>query len=89
MWEERDWTDLPTHLRELQDKANAYLGYILSGQLSANPVYANRPVEIELYCQHPPPVGLHPLLQGLRKHLSQHDIRFCVYLGFTRSHPLV
>ena len=48
-----DWTDEKGHLRALQDKLNAYLSFVRTGELNvAYPDAVGRPVRIDILGRH-------------------------------------
>lgn len=49
MFETRPWTDEDWQLMQLQEKLNAYLSFILDGEMTeAFPQYLGKPIEIQL-----------------------------------------
>ena len=55
MLEERPWDTAPEQLRQLEDKFNSYLEYVLGGHLAQQyPNYAGRRVRFQLECAENP-----------------------------------
>jgi hypothetical protein len=55
MLERRPWENTPGQFRQIEDKINRYLGYVLDGHLGRHyPQYAGKRVRIRLDCARPP-----------------------------------
>lgn len=79
MLEERPWPDDDTHLRQLEHKFNAYLGYVLDGYLGRDyPEYAEKKVCFRLECATAPGEREQPFLTAVRNYAAEQDIRFVV-----------
>ena len=70
-----DWKDEYVHLEILQDKINAYLGFIESGQLQQ--VYPNKKIKeyvIEIFFQYSVPDSCSRFLKTVADQLEEHNI---------------
>src|SRR5690349_10619361 len=55
MLERRGWSDNPQQFRQIEEKINRYLGYVLDGHLTTHyPLYAGKRVQIRLDCAEAP-----------------------------------
>jgi hypothetical protein len=55
MVERRAWGTDPQQLRQIEEKINRYMGYVLDGfLLEHHPEYQGKEVEIQLECAEPP-----------------------------------
>ena len=80
MYERRPWTHGETQLFQLQEKLNAYLSFILDGELeSAFPELADRRVEIQLRVSEEPTARAWDLIRRVREQLAFQNIAFEVY----------
>jgi hypothetical protein len=77
MVEKRPWTNPELQLFQLQEKLNAYLSFILDGEmLEAYPQFSDKPVRLRLECATAPgPEYLH-FLQIVRDQIALQDIAF-------------
>jgi hypothetical protein len=72
-----DWCEETSHLRALDDKVNAYLGYLESGQIVEDmPEAKGRRPMIAVYLQFVPPDTAKKVLKGLQSTLDSHGIGF-------------
>jgi hypothetical protein len=81
MLEERDWSDDYPRLKQLEDKINAYLVFVLDGFLLREyPEYEGRQVRIQLDCRMPPPRASRSesMLIAARNYASANDVNFAV-----------
>jgi hypothetical protein len=81
MLEERDWSDDYERLKQLEDKINAYLVFVLDGFLvSQYPEYEGRPVRIQLDCGATPPSNsrTESMLIAARNYACSNDVNFAV-----------
>ena len=63
-----DWSDESSHLLALQDKLNAYLRFIESGELLEKyPAAAGRKVRIQVFCKYAPSLDGERLLERARE----------------------
>lgn len=77
MYEERPWLGDDLHLLQLQEKVNAYLSFILDGEmLEAFPQFAGKAVEIQLRTVHEPEEKASSLIRRMREQLSFQKIGF-------------
>lgn len=79
MLEERPWDSVPEQLRQLEDKFNAYLSYVLDGYLVRDyPQYAGKPVRFQLDCVARPGAQELPMLTAMRNFAAAEGIDFVV-----------
>lgn len=75
--EGRPWTGDEEQLRQLEDKLNAYFGYVLDGFLVRDyPDYEGRPVAIRLDCVAEPGPTERPFLGAAAHFSAAHGLRF-------------
>jgi hypothetical protein len=83
MLEQRDWSDDYARLKQLEDKINAYLVFVLDGfLLSEYPEYEGRAVRIQLDCSEAPPSDsrAESMLIAARNYASSNDVNFAIRL---------
>jgi hypothetical protein len=79
MLEERSWGTDPGQLRQLENKFNSYLDYLLDGHLAAQyPQYEGRRVRFQLDCVAPPGEDMTAMLTSMRNFAKSEGIRFSV-----------
>jgi len=79
MLEERPWGSDPAQLRQLEDKFNSYLGYVLDGHLVAQyPQYAGRAVRFQIDCADNPRGADRPFLNAMSNFAAAEVIRVVV-----------
>lgn len=77
MYETRPWQGDGVQLMQLQEKLNAYLSFILDGEMAeAFPQFAGKPVEIQLRTVHEPGEQASDLIRRIREQLSFQQIGF-------------
>ena len=77
MYEARPWSGEEMQLFQLQEKLNAYLSFILDGELSeAYPEFAGKRVEIQLRTVHEPDPKAFDLIRRVREQLDLQRITF-------------
>jgi hypothetical protein len=77
MYELRPWSGEESQLFQLQEKLNAYLSFILDGELGeAFPDLAAKPVEIQLRCAHEPDPRTIDFVDRIRGQLALQQITF-------------
>lgn len=77
MYERRPWEGSDLQLFQLQEKMNAYLSFILDGELKeAFPQHADKPVEIQLRTVHAPDPRGSDLIRRMREQLAFQQIEF-------------
>ena len=70
-----EWDDEKSHLAVLENKLNAYLGFLESGQLIEHmPEAKGRKTKIAIYQKFDPPPSAVEVLEKLRSFLEQHQI---------------
>lgn len=71
------WDEQGTHLTALENKINAYLGFVESGQIAdVSSDASGRPVRILLVYKHEPPAQAAQVLEGLKTELRKSGIAF-------------
>jgi hypothetical protein len=75
MYETRPWEGDAAQIRQLQEKLNAYLSFILDGEMAESfPSLVGKPIEIQLRTRHQPdPLAL-GFLQQAREQLALQQI---------------
>lgn len=77
MVETRPWAEGSPQLYQLQEKLNAYLSFILDGEmLEAYPQFAGKPVRVRLECATPPGPGEMAFLQHVHEQTGLQGIAF-------------
>jgi len=77
MYETRPWEGEAGQLHQLQEKLNAYLSFILDGEMiEAFPQLADKPVEIQLRTVHEPEEKASDLIRRIKEQLSFQQIDF-------------
>lgn len=75
MYESRPWLDDGAQLMQLQEKVNAYLSFILDGEMGdAFPQLVGKPVTIQLRSVHEPAEQSSDLIRRMREQLEFQDI---------------
>ena len=76
MFEPRVWDDSETQLFQLQEKFNAYVSFLLDGELAeAHPELAGKNARIELHCAAVPEGRALDLLSAIHDQLALQEIR--------------
>ena len=79
MLEERPWESDPLQLQQLEEKFNAYLGYVQAGYLTREyPHYEGRDVCFTLDCAESPRGEVLAMLRSMQNFASGEGIRFVV-----------
>ncbi len=77
MLEQRVWGAAPEQLRQLEEKFNRYLSYVLDGFLVEQfPQYKDLPVCLRLDCAMAPGDEERRMLASMKSFAATHDIRF-------------
>jgi hypothetical protein len=77
MYERRPWAADDAQLLQLQEKLNAYLSFVLDGEMTdAFPQLAGKPVEIQLRTVHDPDARAWDLIRRIREQLGFQKIVF-------------
>jgi hypothetical protein len=77
MLEQRVWGSAPEQLRQLEEKFNRYLSFVLDGFLVAQfPQYENLPVCLRLDCAMAPGDEERRMLASMKSFAASHEIRF-------------
>ncbi len=82
MFEPRLWDDSESQLFQLQEKFNAYVSFVLDGELAeAHPELAGKNARIELHCAAVPEGRALDLLSAIHDQLALQEIRVEVIAG--------
>jgi hypothetical protein len=77
MYEGRPWSGEDWQLFQLQEKLNAYISFVLDGELADGfPDLAGKPVEIQLRSIHEPDAKTLDLIEHVRQQLALQQIAF-------------
>ena len=78
------WDDSDERLLALQERFNAYVSFLLDGEMAeTNPAAAGRPARIELRCAHMPDTRALELLGLIHDQLAFQEIKMEVVVGET------
>ena len=76
MFESRPWDDSDLQLFQLQEKFNAYVSFLLDGEMNAaHPELAGKRARIELRCDHMPDERALELLNLIHDQIALQEIR--------------
>jgi hypothetical protein len=79
MVEERVWDGSKKRLLELEAKIQGYFSFIVDGQLARTyPAYADKPLEMRLFCSSLPDSETNDFLEQVRMKLLEHNIGFVI-----------
>ena len=82
MNEPRPWDGSDERLHELQEKFNAYVSFLLDGEMiAAHPELAGKPARIELRCDHMPDERALGLLNLIHDQIALQDIKMEVVVA--------
>src|ERR1700674_4023034 len=82
MHESRPWDRSDERLHQLQEKFNAYVSFLLDGEMiAAHPELAGKSARIELRCDHMPDERALGLLELIHNQLALQEIRMEVVVG--------
>jgi hypothetical protein len=82
MNEPRPWDASDERLHELQEKFNAYVSFLLDGEmLAAHPELAGKPARIELRCDHMPDERALGLLNLIHDQIALQEIKMEVVVA--------
>jgi hypothetical protein len=82
MNEPRPWDGSDGRLHELQEKFNAYVSFLLDGEMtSAHPELAGKPARIELRCDHIPDERALELLNLIHDQVALQEIKMEVIVA--------
>jgi hypothetical protein len=86
MFESRPWDDSDLQLFQLQEKFNAYVSFLLDGELAeAHPELAGKSARIELRCAEMPEGRALDLLNAIHDQLALQEIRVEVIVEDRRN----
>jgi hypothetical protein len=79
MLERRPWGAAPDQIKQIQDKFNSYLAYVVAGHLEREyPQYAGAPVVFRLECAQPPGRQESAFLDAVTNFAESENICFVV-----------
>jgi hypothetical protein len=82
MNEPNEWDGSDEHLLALQERFNAYVSFLLDGELAeTHPELVGKPARIELRCTQMPDASTLELLGLIHDHLAFQEIRLEVVIG--------
>jgi hypothetical protein len=82
MHELREWDDSDERLHQLQEKFNAYVSFLLDGEMvAAHPELAGKPARIELRCDYMPDERALALLNLIHDQLALQEIKMEVVVA--------
>jgi hypothetical protein len=82
MHEPRPWDGSDERLHEVQEKFNAYVSFLLDGEMiAAHPELAGKPARIELRCDHMPDDRALGLLNLIHDQVALQDIKMEVIVA--------
>jgi uncharacterized protein DUF6572 len=82
MNEPRPWDGSDERLHELQEKFNAYVSFLLDGEMiAAHPELVGKPARIELRCDHMPDERALGLLNLIHDQIALQDIKMEVIVA--------
>jgi hypothetical protein len=82
MHESRPWDDSDERLHELQEKFNAYVSFLLDGEMiAAHPELAGKPARIELRCDYMPDERALALLNMIHDQIALQEIKMEVIVA--------
>ena len=82
MHEPRPWDDSDERLHELQEKFNAYVSFLLDGEMiAAHPELAGKPARIELRCDYMPDERALALLNLIHDQIALQEIKMEVIVA--------
>jgi hypothetical protein len=77
--EERPWESEPEQLRQLEDKFNAYLAYVLDGHMVQQyPHYENKDICFQLDCAESPRGDVENMLRSMQNFAANEGVRLVV-----------
>ena len=86
MNEPEPWDDSDERLLALQERFNAYVSFLLDGEMAeTNPAAAGKPARIELRCAHIPDARALELLGMIHDQLAFQEIRMEVVVAETHA----
>jgi hypothetical protein len=87
MLEDRPWQSDPEQLRQLEDKFNAYLSYVLEGHMVQQyPQYENKAVCFQLDCAESPRGEVRDMLRTMQNFAAGEGLRFVVQVIQGKAH---
>jgi hypothetical protein len=82
MHEPREWDDSDERLHQVQEKFNAYVSFLLDGEMvAAHPELAGKPARIELRCDYMPDERALALLNLIHDQVALQEIKMEVVVA--------
>jgi hypothetical protein len=79
MIERRGWDCSQGQFKQIEEKLNRYMGYVLDGHLTSHyPQYDGRPVRIRLDCAHAPAGEAVAFLEAAKRSVREYGLEFLV-----------
>jgi hypothetical protein len=79
MIERRGWDGHPEQFRQIEEKINRYMGYVLDGHLTMQyPQYEGKAVQIRLDCAEPPRGEAGRFTEAAGRAIRAHGLEFAV-----------
>jgi hypothetical protein len=79
MIERRGWECSPGQFKQIEEKLNRYMGYVLDGHLTSHyPQYEGKPVRIRLDCVHAPAGEAVAFLEAAQRSVREYGLEFLV-----------
>ena len=86
MIERREWDNGPQQFRQIEEKINRYMGYVLDGHLTSHyPQYKGRSVRIRLDCVQAPCGGAVAFVTAAERAVLAHGLEFVVNVTPARA----
>jgi len=86
MIERREWDSSPQQLRQIEEKINRYMGYVLDGHLTSHyPQYEGQDVQIRLNCAQAPCGEAVAFVTAAEQAVRAHGLEFVVNVTATHA----
>jgi hypothetical protein len=88
MYERRAWGTSPLQLRQIEEKINRYMGYVLDGFLAEHhPEYQGKKVQIRLDCAEAPHGEAVAFVRAAGQAMADHGLEMIVNVTATPGQP--
>ena len=88
MIERRAWDSGPHQFRQIEEKINRYMGYVLEGHLASHyPQYAGQDVQIRLTCAQAPCGDAVTFVSAAERAVRAHGLEFVLHVMPTQATP--
>ena len=86
MIERREWDNGPQQFRQIEEKINRYMGYVLDGYLTTDyPQYEGKRVQIHLNCAEAPSGKAEAFVTAAQRAIRAHGLAFVVNVTPTHA----